>query len=996
MAVYKRNIVDIELEQGQIHRAFLNQSIGYMDQKADHFGVRVFRNDEPVNLTGISVQGVFMPPQGSPIAITSGNIVSGNEAEVVLPQACYNYDGQFTLAIKLVDPSNSVTGTVRIVDGMVDNTHASGTVAPTAAVPGYEEVLATYEQAIAAINKTVRFDATQSLTDTQKATARSNISAPSVAEMNTAVGNEATARQNADALKVNISDIENDLTGTTAGKVLDARQGKVLDDKVSDVKSAITSIENNSYMSTNRFDNLVTIGKGSLVNSAGRPGTDSGNLWVDLPYGSTKTLFIYAGSKITVKTGYVMSYSLWTMPVTSSVSADYRIAMGRGLAAGTVISIEKDCYIFLAVKKADDTQIAVDEDLAAFMAAAVEITINYSVPETEITNIYNEIDDVRNKAKMTCSLNNRFVDKFSISDNESVGSTVDPTPSASSAFSYLIYPCKKGDVFTLTGGGGSSARLWVFTDNTYKLLSKSSSNATATAETIEAPSDGYIIINTYTASTHSLSITREGIVVDNELNISGAAADAKAVGEWFSSNVNEMITDPKELRWLFGTHSSSGTITQSNNGLTLEMPIYVENALITQDGTLDIQSRFRPEGGDATYATWSQTGRQFTVPGRLQFSVRYHNGDKCNDISILNHVFINIKMRKEKVLDVDYKAIDIMYGMIPTNDYTGKHTDNTGFTRTTVYSDAIAKWRELPTLAPGYITETDLGEAYEGGAHTFKYTLIPPNQEKSKKHLPHVMIITSQHGHEKSATYGLYYLIRDMLDHPTDDPVLFYLRNYVKFTILPMANPCGWDAGDSHEGNRYNENGINLNRNYSTSVWDNFDDDETYTQPWQYNSRGSEPFSEPETQRIRDEVIAADNLSLLIDIHTNGLDTQARDEIAYCSIAWEDKDVFNEALTAADQWIGGMKVHMDSLYGTDLGNYVYGSCNKQGGVDNLTVKDWGYESRRVLSTTLEVLNGTRTTDYLGERLRQYTPDCIKLCGEEIGNFLIKMLYHIQK
>ncbi|MBO7711491.1 MAG: hypothetical protein J6S83_13560 [Lachnospiraceae bacterium] len=148
MAIYKRDIADINLETGNIHRSFLNHSIGYMDQKADHFGIRVFRNGEPVDLTGVSVQGVFMPPQGSPIAITSGNIVSGNVAEVVLPQACYNYDGQFCLSIKLVDSTNSVTGTMRIVDGMVDNTHASGTVAPTAAVPTYQEVLSVYENMV--------------------------------------------------------------------------------------------------------------------------------------------------------------------------------------------------------------------------------------------------------------------------------------------------------------------------------------------------------------------------------------------------------------------------------------------------------------------------------------------------------------------------------------------------------------------------------------------------------------------------------------------------------------------------------------------------------------------------------------------------------------------------------------------------------------------------------------------------------------------------------
>ena len=231
MAVYKRDLVDINLETGNIHRSFLKHSIGYKDQQADHFGVRVYRDGEPVNLTGVSVQGVFMPPQGSPIAITTGNIVSDNVAEVVLPQACYNYDGQFTLAIKLVDSTNEVTGTVRIVDGMVDNTHASGTVAPTSAVPTYQEVLSAYEQAIAVIGASVRFDQTQSLTDAQKATARSNIGAPSTAEMNTAL-----------ALKVNVSDIENDLTGTTAGKVLDARQGKVLDDKVSDLKTALDTI----------------------------------------------------------------------------------------------------------------------------------------------------------------------------------------------------------------------------------------------------------------------------------------------------------------------------------------------------------------------------------------------------------------------------------------------------------------------------------------------------------------------------------------------------------------------------------------------------------------------------------------------------------------------------------------------------------------------------------------------------------------------------------
>ena len=149
MAVYKRDMVDINLETGNIHRSFLKHSIGKADSAADHFGVRVFRNGEAVSLTSVSVQGYFRDPQGNNIAITSGNIVSENEAEVVLPQACYNYEGQFCLAIKLI--GGGVTGTVRIVDGMVDNTNTGGAVAPTETVPTYQEVLATYDNMVEAL-----------------------------------------------------------------------------------------------------------------------------------------------------------------------------------------------------------------------------------------------------------------------------------------------------------------------------------------------------------------------------------------------------------------------------------------------------------------------------------------------------------------------------------------------------------------------------------------------------------------------------------------------------------------------------------------------------------------------------------------------------------------------------------------------------------------------------------------------------------------------------
>lgn len=144
MALYKEDIVDIDLAKDRLHRSFLPHSIGTGDVAANRFGIRVFRNGEEESLTGCSCFGYFRDPMGNNIALTSHGTIDGNLAYITLPQACYNYDGQFTLAIKLI--GGGVTGTMRIVDGVVDNTNTGGAVAPTETVPTYTEVLAVYDQ----------------------------------------------------------------------------------------------------------------------------------------------------------------------------------------------------------------------------------------------------------------------------------------------------------------------------------------------------------------------------------------------------------------------------------------------------------------------------------------------------------------------------------------------------------------------------------------------------------------------------------------------------------------------------------------------------------------------------------------------------------------------------------------------------------------------------------------------------------------------------------
>ena len=146
MAIYREDFVDIELTKGTIHRSFCNRAIGEGDQLANRFGVRLLRNGEPEPISG-SCAGYFIRPDGDTVVITGE--VEGNTAYVDLPQACYTYEGQFAMAIKVT--SGDATGTMRIIDGVVANTTTDTLVDPGTIIPSIEELLDEIEAAVATI-----------------------------------------------------------------------------------------------------------------------------------------------------------------------------------------------------------------------------------------------------------------------------------------------------------------------------------------------------------------------------------------------------------------------------------------------------------------------------------------------------------------------------------------------------------------------------------------------------------------------------------------------------------------------------------------------------------------------------------------------------------------------------------------------------------------------------------------------------------------------------
>lgn len=147
MANYKEDIINIELESGNIHRSFLRHSIGEGDALANRFGVRVFRGKEPVQLEG-TCTGYFIRADGTTVPVQDG-VVSGNLAYVTLNETCYAVEGIFSLAIKITRGSEKVT--LRIVDGMVCRTATDTAADPGNIIHGIEDLIEAIDNAVDSI-----------------------------------------------------------------------------------------------------------------------------------------------------------------------------------------------------------------------------------------------------------------------------------------------------------------------------------------------------------------------------------------------------------------------------------------------------------------------------------------------------------------------------------------------------------------------------------------------------------------------------------------------------------------------------------------------------------------------------------------------------------------------------------------------------------------------------------------------------------------------------
>lgn len=180
------------------------------------------------------------------------------------------------------------------------------------------------------------------------------------------------------------------------------------------------------------------------------------------------------------------------------------------------------------------------------------------------------------------------------------------------------------------------------------------------------------------------------------------------------------------------------------------------------------------------------------------------------------------------------------------------------------YEQIIAEYETLRSRYSKYMTRTLLGKDTSGTYDMYTYEIKQPKGKAKGT----IILGANIHGpdvggDDKHCGVSLLHFIKDMMDNWSINEKLMYLRHNFDFVIMPVENPWGFN-----NGKRQNVNGVDVNRNFDNN-WSAYPD---YGQ-WHSNYKGTAPFSEKESQYIRDVLIQHKEKALFYYAFHNGFGT---------------------------------------------------------------------------------------------------------------------------
>ncbi|MBI1225332.1 MAG: hypothetical protein GC192_08860 [Bacteroidetes bacterium] len=196
------------------------------------------------------------------------------------------------------------------------------------------------------------------------------------------------------------------------------------------------------------------------------------------------------------------------------------------------------------------------------------------------------------------------------------------------------------------------------------------------------------------------------------------------------------------------------------------------------------------------------------------------------------------------------------------------------------YQEMLDMVDQMAALYPNLVkARTPITNAYttiEGRPIYWLKISDNPNVDEDE---PEVLYDAVHHAREPNSMSQLIFYMWYLLENYDTDPEIKYLVDNTEMYFVPCVNPDGYiynettnpnGSGFWRKNRRDNGNGtfgIDLNRNYGYK-W-GFDNSGSSPNPNSETYRGTEPFSEPETQMMRDFCLAH-HFQIALNYHTYG------------------------------------------------------------------------------------------------------------------------------
>ena len=207
------------------------------------------------------------------------------------------------------------------------------------------------------------------------------------------------------------------------------------------------------------------------------------------------------------------------------------------------------------------------------------------------------------------------------------------------------------------------------------------------------------------------------------------------------------------------------------------------------------------------------------------------------------------------------------------------------------------KFNAMAEDFPDYVSREEIGTDTSGEMPVYAFTFEPLNYEKT------VLVTACAHGCEDIMFFALADFFDSLCRAGETDRTLSYLKNRVKFIVVPAISPYSLVTGEA-----YNENDVDIGYNFPY-MW------EECTK----SAKGAAAADQTETQNIIDfvEMIQSDKLCAAVDLHVSPITVAGK-----CIFYPRYKD---NCLTALSDFINSFDTEADS--GDEAGAILAPSVN---------------------------------------------------------------------